>query len=592
MCGFVGAWTLKPPFEAPELPSARLDRLRHRGPDGAGWHQDDRCRLGFRRLAIIDVASGAQPMVNEDGRVVAMVNGEVYNHHALRAQLAVDHDFRSASDSEVVLHGYEDWGDEVFGRLRGMFAVAIADRRRDRLVLARDRVGKKPLYYCVQGQVLRFASEIAPLLDGGARVVDREALNDYLRFGYVPAPRTLFAGIRKLPAGCMMIAESDGQLVERRWAPLLARRCSSWGGADDWAEALREALTDAVRVRLESEVPLGFLLSGGVDSAGVLALGAPALAGAPRAFTVGFNDAAVDETAAAASVAWRYRARHDVYTLDQAEASSLVEVIARCEEPIATDALLPTDRVFAAVRNAGITTVLAGEGSDEIFAGYRKFAHAARQRPEQWLASGATPVARYLAREEFCFPTRAERVALIGDAATDEGYAWLDEAVEAQSPLGQMLAIEVALRLPDRINHRLDRLSMAYGVEARAPFMDPQLMTLAMEIPHAFRVHGGVGKWILRHALSDALPDAVVWGKKAPFRAPDAWFVEGDSGVDARVAAECGLVAPAEVERLRAQAGSGDIGARERLYNLTVLHLWHRHVLAGAGSGGAALARS
>lgn len=586
MCGFVGAWVLRPPFHAPELPPGRLDRLRHRGPDGAAWHQDGRSRLGFRRLAIIDLATGMQPLTNEDGRVVAMVNGEIYNHKELRPQLIADHTFRTGSDGEVVLHGYEEWGDEVFRKLRGMFAVVIADRVRERLVLARDRVGKKPLYYRVDGRVLRFASEIGPLLDGSPRAVDRVALNDYLRFGYVPAPRTLFEGIHKLPAGCMLIAEDDGQVEIRRWAPYLARSPSPLGDEREWAAAVRDALADAVQVRLESEVPLGFLLSGGIDSAGVFALGAQVLGRTARAFTIGFDDAEVDETAAAASVAARYGAEHTVRVVGQAEAPGLADVVERCEEPIATDALLPTDRVFASVREAGITTVLAGEGSDEIFAGYRKFAAAAAASTGQasdWAEGGPTPLQRYLAHEEFCFPSLRERRALIGDAATDDGHEEIQAAVEHLDPLSQMLALETALRLPDRINTRLDRLSMAYSIEARAPFMDQRLMELAMQVPHALRVQGGIPKAILRRALVDDLPGPIIAAKKAPFRAPDTWFVAGDAGLDPREAAYAGLVDPAVVKRLRARTRSGDRAARERLYNLTVLHLWHRRVFCADG---------
>lgn len=586
MCGFVGAWTLRPPFDGPELPAGRLDRLRHRGPDGAGWHQDDRSRLGFRRLAIIDIASGMQPLTNEDGQVVAMVNGEIYNHKELRPQLVANHAFRTLSDAEVVLHGYEEWGDNVFRMLRGMFAVVIADRARDRLVLARDRVGKKPLYYRTDGRTLRFASEIGPLLDSAPRAIDRAALNDYLRFGYVPAPRTLFDGIRKLPAGCLLVAEGHGEVEIRRWAEYLVRAPSGRGDDVDWANAVRHALADAVAVRLESEVPLGFLLSGGIDSAGVFALGAQALGAPAHAFTIGFDDPEVDETAAAASVAHRYGARHTVRVVGRAEAPGLGDVVVRCEEPIATDALLPTDRVFASVREAGITTVLAGEGSDEIFAGYQKFAGAAAAatgRPSEWVEGGGTALSRYLATEEFCFPSLGERRALIGDAATDGGYEEIEAAVEHLDPLSQMLALEVALRLPDRINHRLDRLSMAHSIEARAPFMDHRLMELALQVPHSIRVQGGIPKAILRHALADDLPPAIIAAKKAPFRAPDTWFVEGGKALDPREAEHAGLVDPAAVKRLRARTRSGDRAARERLYNLTVLHLWHRRVFCAGG---------
>ena len=581
MCGIVGAWGLNGPVPAHLLPARSLDALRHRGPDGAGWFANAGCRMGFRRLAIIDVEGGDQPLHNENGDITLTINGEIYNHHALRAELAARHRFSTSSDAEVVLHGYEEWGTQVFDRLRGMFALALADARADRLVLARDCVGKKPLYTRIQDGALMWSSEIAPLLGSERPAIDRGALNDYLRFGYVPAPRTLVQGIRKLPAGCMLIAER-GRIAVRRWSPLLLVDATPGAGGledqagEEWEGDVRSALSDAVSVRMESEVPLGFLLSGGIDSAAVFALGAQASRAPLRAFTVGFAEPGLDETAAAGLVARRYGAEHVVLRLEQSLAPSLREVVARCEEPLATDALLPTERVFAAVRAAGVTTILAGEGADEVFAGYTKFAHGAGWEDEghaAWRDSGSGPLARYLATEEFCFPSLEERRELLGEEASDDGYAWLDEAVAPLDPLSQMLAIEVALRLPDRINHRLDRLSMAHGVEARAPFMDRDLMQLALGVPHGLRGRPGQAKRILRRALRDDLPASVVTAPKAPFRAPCSWFLD-DGALSRDEVEEAGLVDARAVARLQARASS-DPRAREQLYNLLILHLWH-----------------
>lgn len=572
MCGILGARSLSGPL-TPRLARAALDTLRHRGPDGEGWWEDPRTQLGFRRLAIIDVAGGQQPLVNEDGRVLLTLNGEIYNHHALRAELASEHRFATGSDAEVVLHGYEAWGEAVFSRLRGMFAAAIVDLRQDRVVLARDRVGKKPLYFTVRGGAVYWASELRPLMSLGRPPIDRAALNDYLRFGYVPAPRTLLSGVFKLPAGSLLRLEG-GRIVADRWAPRFG--VGSPAGRPDadpeaWAEQVREALGDAVAARLESEVPLGFLLSGGVDSAAVFALGAEALERTATAFTIGFDDAELDEREAAAEVARRYAADHRVRVLREDEADDLGAVVARCEEPLATDALLPTDRVFAAVRAEGITTVLAGEGSDEIFAGYTKFLAAINLDAASWARAGDGPLARYLSSEEFCFPGLAQRRALLGEAATDAGYAELEDEVAHLDPLSQMLAFEVALRLPDRINHRLDRLSMAHAIEARAPFMDPAVIALALSVPHTLRHRQGQGKWILRSAMQRHLPPRVTQARKAPFRAPDTWFVSALT--EARVR-EAGLVRP-EAFKALAQSARHDAVAREGLYNLAVLHLWH-----------------
>lgn len=578
MCGILGARSLSGPL-MPRLAREALDTLRHRGPDGDGWWEDSRTQLGFRRLSIIDVAGGQQPLVNEDGRVLLTLNGEIYNHHALRAELAGEHRFATGSDAEVVLHGYEAWGEGVFSRLRGMFAAAIVDLRQDRVVLARDRVGKKPLYFTVRDGAVIWASELRPLMSLGRPPIDRDALNDYLRFGYVPAPRTLLRGVYKLPAGGLLRVEG-GRVAAERWAPRFGVGPRSEVPDRDpaaWGEQVRQALGDAVSARLESEVPLGFLLSGGVDSASVFALGAAALDRPATAFTIGFDDAEIDERAAAAEVARRYAADHRVRVVRQDEADDLGAVVARCEEPLATDALLPTDRVFAAVRAEGITTVLAGEGSDEIFAGYTKFLAAISLDHESWTRAGDGPLARYLATEEFCFPRLTQRRALLGEVATDDGYAELEDEVAHLDPLSQMLAIEVALRLPDRINLRLDRLSMAHAIEARAPFMDPAVIDLALSVPHALRHRQGQGKWILRSAMKGHLPSRVTRAKKAPFRAPDTWFVSALT--EARVR-EAGLVRP-EAFAAIAHCAATDHAAREGLYNLAVLHLWHERWYLG-----------
>ncbi len=572
MCGILGARSLSGPLRS-RLARAALDTLRHRGPDGEGWWEDPRTQIGFRRLAIIDVTGGQQPLVNEDGRVLLTLNGEIYNHHALRTELEREHRFQTGSDAEVVLHGYEAWGEAVFSRLRGMFAAAILDLRQDRVVLARDRVGKKPLYFRLRRDALYWASELRPLMSLGRPPISPDALNDYLRFGYVPAPRTLLSGVFKLPAGGLLRLEG-GRLETRRWAARFgvgAPAMEPDRSPAAWAEQVREALGEAVSARLESEVPLGFLLSGGVDSASVFALGAEALGRRATTFTIGFEDAELDERLAAAEVAQRYAADHRTRVLREEEADDLGAVVARCEEPLATDALLPTDRVFAAVRAEGITTVLAGEGSDEIFAGYAKFLSAIGRDLSSWWRLGNGPLDRYLYSEEFCFPRLAQRRALLGEAATDAGYAELEDEVAHLTPLSQMLAIEVALRLPDRINLRLDRLSMAHAIEARAPFMDPAVIDLALAVPHELRHRQGQNKWILRAAMKRHLPARVTHAKKAPFRAPDAWFV---SALTEERVRDAGLIRPAAFVTL-SQAASHDAVAREGLYNLTVLHLWH-----------------
>lgn len=584
MCGILGACSPDTVMASPLATAAHLDRLVHRGPDAQGWYVDAHAVLGFRRLAIIDRAGGGQPLYSEDEQTILTINGEIYNHRDLRRELEGQHRFRTQVDGEVLLHRYERDGLDLLDRVVGMYAFALWDRRERRLVLGRDRAGKKPLYWRWDGTTLHWASELRGLLGDGQPAIDRCALHDYLRFGYIPSPRTPWQGIQKLPPGHLLVAEPGGRLrLHRYWAATPRRddgRSPDAAETTRWGDELVGLLDEAVGCRLESEVPMGFLLSAGLDSASVFALGAKRLA--PRnvtAFTIGFADPGLDESTVAAEVAARWRAEHLVRRVHEHEAPSLGEVLSWVEEPISTDALLPTDRVFRAVREAGIVTILAGEGGDELFAGYRKFDHACTWLDGVELAPGG-PLQRYLAQEEFVFAGDEIRELLGGDH--DDGrFAALEREAAELDPLGAMLLFEQRLRLPDRINLRLDKLSMARSLEARAPFMDHRLIEFAGRIPRRLLHDAEFGeKAILRRAMSGLLPPSVIRRRKAPFRAPDAWFADGaDAGamLGREAVAAAGLVDVEAVQRLRAR-GIGERAVRERLYSLYVLHAWHRAV--------------
>ncbi len=584
MCGFIGSFCSTGPLGDLALDRTSLERLKHRGPDDDGWFEDRHAVLGFRRLSIIDVSGGAQPLFNARRDVVLTLNGEIYNHRTLRRELRHPHPFRSRSDAEVLVHRYEESGTSgLVDGVNGMFAFALYDQRKRCVILGRDRAGQKPLYWQFSAGVLRWASELKALLGDHRPPVSSQAVNDYLRFGYVPAPLTMFEGVFKLPAGCLLVCEQGcPPRVERYWKLQYAENADRElrpGEFDQWRDRLQVAIARAVERRLESEVPLGFLLSGGVDSASVFALGARALENPVQAFTIGFPGDAIDETNVAAEMAKKWGANHQLRELRERESLNINRVLFLAEEPLSTDALLPTARVFEQVADSGFTTVLTGEGSDEIMAGYRKFASACPWvSPRcEWPTTGS-PLERYLAHEEFTFPDPAAREQLLGQQPDDDRFQELEEEAQHLDPLGQMLHFEARLRLPDRINPRLDRLSMAWSVEARAPFMDYELQELCAAIPHRLRRAPDVDKYLLRESMRPLLVDDVIRAKKAPFRAPARWFVTpehltaelNDDSVRA-----AGMVRPQAVRNLLDRSHTGR-RAQEELYNLYILHAWYR----------------
>lgn len=580
MCGILGAFSADQPLTAPPFPAKSLAVMKHRGPNAQGWYIDDHAVLGFRRLAILDLAGGGQPLYSEDEQIVVVINGEIYNHHELRKELQERHHFRTRVDGEVLIHLYEERGVDFVRELAGMFAFALYDRAKRRLILGRDRPGLKPLYYENRGGVLRFASELKALVQDHMPKISSEAIADYLRFGYIPAPSSIFEGIRKLASGTILVAEAGAEprIVDYwklRFEHDAVKPDTAWRSGR-WEDELRYTLSNAVQTRLESEVPMGFLLSGGVDSASVFALGAKALEGREiQAFTIGFRGNAIDESLAAGEVARRYGATHRVLHLESKDAAKLEEVLYHVDEPVSTDALLPTASVFHAVAGAKVTTVLSGEGSDELFAGYKKFALTVQDAGMH----ASSPLDRYLAHEEFVFSSRQERAALLGIDATNERFDELEREAESLDTLSQMLLFETRLRLPDRINLRLDRTSMAQSIEARAPFMDHRLMEFTARIPHALRTGPNFNKQLLRRTMRNDLPAAVIEARKTPFHAPTRWFTnaaESSAWLRPEAIEAAGLVQNEPVQVLREKAQRGDTKAQEKVYSLIVLHAWYR----------------
>jgi asparagine synthase (glutamine-hydrolysing) len=553
------------------------DLIAHRGPDDGGlWQSEDRrVVLGHRRLAIVDLSpNGHQPMTNEDSSVWITFNGEIYNHAELRKELRLDdrHQFRSRSDTEVILHLYEERQVGVVEALDGMFAFGLWDASRRRLVLARDRMGKKPLYYTVAGGRLLFASEVKALLayPDVARRLDPVALNQYLTFSNVPEPRTLFEGIRKLPAGHTLVCDQHGNLtIARYWSPLDGPVWSAPASRGEAVEQVRELVKQAVKKRLMADVPVGAFLSGGVDSSTNVALMSRLVSTPLQTFTVeftGFGPAEnFHDVPYARQVASMFGCRHTEVQVTAAEALAYVpQMVQHQDEPLGDPACLPMHFVSRAAHAAGIKVVLVGEGSDEVFCGYPDFPKLFETFNGRWSQLKRMPqlLRRAVKRGAELAGAPSGRVDVLRRAAEDEPfYLGLDvvffdwEKAELYTAEGrramphkaadtvaeyvreiqdrrpradfsqQMSYIELRNRLPELLLMRVDKFSMQHSLEARAPFLDHTLATYALSLPAAFKMSGNRTKAVLKDAAHEWLPEDVVERTKQGFRVPlPAWL--------------------------------------------------------------------
>ena len=540
--------------------------LRHRGPDGEGLYVDPQlpAYLGHRRLAIIDVAGGAQPMWNEDETIGVIFNGEIYNHVELRHQLlAHGHAFQSShSDTEVLVHGYEEWGPALVDRLNGMFAFAVFDRNRKRLFLARDRFGEKPLYYCHHARGFVFASELSALAlhPAVSRTLSRRALQKYFAYGYIPAPLALLDGCAKLPGGCYLTYDLDDAAlaVKSYWRFRIEPDDSLCEKPEAvLAEELRALFVQATKRRLISDVPLGIFLSGGIDSSGVLA-GAAQQIDRHRilTFTIGFNEPSFDESDYARRVARSFGTRHHEEMLDLDAARALIpEVLQRLDEPLADPSIIPTFLLSRFTRRH-VTVALSGDGGDELFAGYDPFKalgparlyrylvprglHRGLRRladlipistrnmsldfrlrrtlaglsypPEMWNPIWLAPVEPADFVELFQEPLRAEDL--------------YDEAIALWNGGGSIgdrtLEFYTNHYLQDDILMKVDRAAMMVSLESRAVFLDNDLVEFCRHLPYRFKYRNGTRKYLLKKALAPLLPKAVLARRKKGFGIPIA----------------------------------------------------------------------
>ena len=564
MCGICGVLNLGPAAERVEVPTLRAmaDSLQHRGPDSDGFYvsPDRQVGMGFRRLSIVDLTTGDQPMSNEDDSIWLVFNGEVYNHAAHRPSLeAAGHHFRSRCDAEVVLHLYEEFGPDCVHHLRGMFAFAIWDSRKRQLMLARDRIGVKPLYHAMAGQGLVFGSEIKALFSHPSLEprLSEAALSLYLTFAAVPAPHTLFEGVEKLPPGHRLIvdATSGERRLERYWQPLPDQsERASQRDPEEYVDRLEQLIRESIGLRMMSDVPYGAFLSGGVDSSLNVALMAELADRPVSTFSVAIEgDAASDELKFARDVARRYGTQHhEVVIGDQDFIDYMPELAWHQDEPLADPVCVPLHAVSEEARRTGTRVIQVGEGSDELFSGYTSYAfftdfHRRVWQPYQYvprpLRKAAAAVAdRVLSLDRADVVSRAadtgelfwggavpfydsyKRRLLTADFDCDARravaglYADVDAAMPGASQLDRMIGIELRQRLPELLLMRVDKVTMGSSLEARVPYLDHKLVEFALAIPARVKYRNGVTKWVLKRVAERAgLERELVYRSKRGF---------------------------------------------------------------------------
>jgi asparagine synthase (glutamine-hydrolysing) len=639
MCGITGAvWTDASAALSSEVLARMTAVLAHRGPDDAGSYtsglkthsahgQMPGVALGHRRLSIIDVAGGHQPLSNEDGSIWIVFNGEIYNHRELRKRLeGSGHQFRTSSDTEAIVHLYEDEGLDFVQHLNGMFALAIWDARRRRLVLARDRLGKKPLYYRAEAERLLFASELKGLLEvpGIERRIDPRALDEYLTLQYVPHPRTIFQGFAKLPPGHYGVWADGHFTTHRYWNPDFNREVER--PLADYAEELRELLTSAVRMRLESDVPLGAFLSGGVDSSLIVGLMQRLSSERVKTFSIGFPVAAYDESAYARQVAERLGTQHHEFRVEPHAVEVLEKLVWHYDEPFADSSAIPTYYVSKLTREH-VTVALTGDGGDELFAGYdryravqwaRRLDHLprwtkaalesqlvqglGRNRPQRSLlrrlarfgeALRFSPQRRYLEWVSMFNETRRAELysdAFLAQLPNHDPFEFLAEAfaqVRTRDEVTAASLVDLVTYLPCDLMTKVDIASMANSLECRAPLLDYRVVELAAGMPLRYKLHGGRGKRILREAFPELLPREITHRPKMGFGVPLAQWFRGELREYAHGvlldggAASRDYFRPGAIAQLLAEHDSGDFDHGYRLWGLLVFELWHRTWLDG-----------
>ncbi len=566
MCGICGIVEFEDRRPIPrDLVHQMNETLRHRGPDDEGIHVGPGVGLGHRRLSIIDVSCGHQPMTNEDRTIWVLLNGEIYNYGELRRELAQrGHHFATRSDTEVIVHLYEEYGEECIPQLRGMFSFALWDARERKLLLARDRVGKKPLFYFADSRRLIFGSELKALLATGyvSRTVDRQALCDYFSFGYIPAPKTIYEAVRKVRPGHYVAASARGLREVEYWDLSFGK--IEHRSENEWCELLRHELCEATRIRLMSEVPLGAFLSGGVDSSAVVAMMSRICQRPVTTCSIAFAEPEYSEADHARRIAREFGTEH-YEEIVRPNAVEIVDKLAwHYDEPFADSSAIPTYYVSSVARQH-VTVALGGDGGDENFAGYRRYAfdlweNQLRSLFPAWMRRAVFgPLGRWypalawaprIVRGKATFqnlsvsplegyfnsisglrPQEKPRIFTADFRKALDGYNSLEvlrahyDRADTDDPLSRIQYVDIKTYLTDDILAKVDRASMAVSLEVRAPLLDHKLMEMAASIPSSLKLRGRMGKHIFKKALAPVLPTETLHRKKQGFAVPlGRWF--------------------------------------------------------------------
>jgi len=641
MCGITGLFDINGMREVPRELLVRMNESQHhRGPDEGGIHIEPGVGLGHRRLSIIDLSSGQQPLFNEDGSVVVVFNGEIYNFRELVPQLeALGHVFHTRSDTEVIVHAWESWGEDCVKRFRGMFAFALWDRNKQTLFLARDRLGVKPLYYALlpDGWLL-FGSELKSLLAHPRldREIDAFAVEEYFAFGYVPEPRTIFTSAKKLPQAATLAAKRGAPLADAReyWdIPFSPVRVASEAEA---VEELVARLRESLKLRLISEVPLGAFLSGGVDSSAVVAMMAGVSSEPVNTCAISFADPKFDESAYAQMVADRYRTRHRVERVESDDFALLDTLARQYDEPYADSSAIPTYRVCQLARK-NVTVALSGDGGDESFGGYRRYRfHLLEEKMRNSLPLGlrrpvfgimgrlypkadwAPRILRAKSTFEALARTSVEAyfhsVSILRDAmrrrlynpafrAQLGGYNAIEvmnrhaRRAPTDDPLALVQYLDMHTYLVGDINTKVDRASMAHSLEVREPLMDHPLVEWLSGLPSNLKICRQEGKYLLKKAMQPYLPDEILYRPKMGFAVPLAGWFRGalrdrvrDSLLGARLL-DTGIFNRGYLRELVDQHQSGMRDYSAPIWTLLKFEAFLRNVLGAEASAGATGAR-